>query len=233
MQLLVADQEGGLTGDEAALWLDRWQILVRTKAPGAHAQIVERHHDVLRRLLLRMESQLAGDGVMSILDEAVVAECRLAKNFLVSVGGVNPDQALYGRTPPIVADFEPASGLPLDDSGAGIAGSSRHQHRLWEIPVQSMVDLTARQRVERAARAKTRRTTESLELQAGDQIEFHRPADGEGLPPWLQLSQGRPRSDGKAATCKCARRACEEHWCYLRRWRSQQWNGLDPRRLRL
>eukprot|EP00974_Lingulodinium_polyedra_P008335 795162-Lingulodinium_polyedra.AAC.1 len=37
-----------------------------------------------------------------------------------------------------------------------------------------MVDLTARQRVERAARAKTRRATESLELQPGDHVEFHR-----------------------------------------------------------
>eukprot|EP00969_Alexandrium_andersonii_P007698 335701-Alexandrium_andersonii.AAC.1 len=66
-----------------------------------------------------------------------------------------------------MADFKPASDLALDDSGSGIAGVSRHCHRLREIPVQTMVDLTARQRVERAARAKTRRAPESLELQLG------------------------------------------------------------------
>eukprot|EP00974_Lingulodinium_polyedra_P000275 25781-Lingulodinium_polyedra.AAC.1 len=74
-----------------------------------------------------------------------------------------------------MADFEPAAEIQLDDSGSGIAGVSRHHHRLREIAVQSMVDLTARQRIERAARAKTRRATESLELMPGGQVEFHRP----------------------------------------------------------
>ena len=48
--------------DEAAQWMDRWQIQIRSKQPGAHAQMVERHHDIFRRLLLKVEHVMhAGD----------------------------------------------------------------------------------------------------------------------------------------------------------------------------
>eukprot|EP00972_Heterocapsa_arctica_P083796 12348497-Heterocapsa_arctica.AAC.1 len=63
---------------------------------------------------------------------------------------MSPYQALYGRMPPIMAEFEPLSDTQLDDVSSGIPGVSRHHHRLREIAVQTMVDLTAKQRVERA-----------------------------------------------------------------------------------
>ena len=44
------------------------------KEVGAHAQIVERHHDVLRRLLLRTEEQLTAEGPV-IPEQALIAEC--------------------------------------------------------------------------------------------------------------------------------------------------------------
>ena len=175
MRLLIADQERGLLSDESAQWMDRWQIQVRSKEPGAHAQMVERHHDIFRRLLLRVESQLAEEGVMGIPLPMIVAECALAKNLLLSVGGSSPYQGLYGRMPPIMAEFEPLSDTQLDDVSAGIPGVSRHHHRLREITVQSMVDLTAKQRIERAMRAKTRGTVESEMFENGDLVEFHRP----------------------------------------------------------
>ena len=33
MRLLIADRESGLVGEEAAQWLDRWQIQIKTKEP--------------------------------------------------------------------------------------------------------------------------------------------------------------------------------------------------------
>ena len=104
MRLLVADQEGGLLADESAVWLDRWQIQLRTKEPGTHAQLVERHHDMFRRLLLRVESQIDEDG-LAIPLPIIVAECCLAKNLLTSVVGTSPYQAVFGRQPPIFADL--------------------------------------------------------------------------------------------------------------------------------
>ena len=85
--------------DEAAQWLDRWQIELKTKVPGAHAQIVERHHDILRQLILRVEMALAEQGI-AITTEVLVAECSLVKNLIVSVGGHCPYQGLYGTMPP-------------------------------------------------------------------------------------------------------------------------------------
>ena len=34
MKILLSDEEGGLKSDEAAQWLDRWQIQVRLNGAG-------------------------------------------------------------------------------------------------------------------------------------------------------------------------------------------------------
>ena len=102
-------------------------------------------------------------------------ECVFTKNLLTSIGGVSPYQAVYGRMPPIMAEFEPSSDLAMDDSDGGTPGISRHHHRLREVAVQTIVDLTAKQRVERAARAKARKASESMQLESGDLVDFHRP----------------------------------------------------------
>ena len=173
MRVLVADQERGLMGDVAASWMDRWQIQLRSKEPGAHAQIVERHHDMLRQLLHRVEKQVEEEG-LNIPLGMVISECFLAKNLLTSIGGVSPYQALYGRVPPILSEFEPQSDTQLDDSGPGVPGVSRGHHRLRELAVQTIVELTAKQRLDRALKSKTRRPAEQLELQAGDLVDFYR-----------------------------------------------------------
>ena len=83
-------------------------------------QIVERHHELLRRLLLRVESQLQAEG-FNLPTEVVVAECILAKNVLTTVGGHTPYRALYGRDPPGLAEFEPQSETVLDDRSGGVS----------------------------------------------------------------------------------------------------------------
>ena len=107
--------------------------------------------------------------------EIIVAECSIIKNILLAVGGYSPYVALYGRLPPLLAEFEPASETQLDDISAGIPGISRHHLRLREIAVQTMVELTAKARMERALNSRTRRSREQLELAKGDQVDFHRP----------------------------------------------------------
>lgn len=72
-------------------------------------------------------------------------------------------------------EFEPKSECQLDDASAGIPGVSRFHHRLREIAVQSMIELTAQQRLNRALKSHMRRPLEALQLQSGDEVDFYRP----------------------------------------------------------
>eukprot|EP00959_Pyramimonas_sp_CCMP1952_P362136 7584423-Pyramimonas_sp.AAC.1 len=65
-------------------------------------------------------------------------ECALIKNLLITVAGYSPYQAVYGRLPPLLAEFEPVSDCQIDDQSAGIPGISRHHHRLREVAMQAM-----------------------------------------------------------------------------------------------
>ena len=80
----------------------------------------------------------------------IVAEAVLAKNTLVKVAGQTPYRGFFGREPPGLADFEPSSETQLDDASGCVSGYSRHNHRIREIAVASMVQETAQQRIERA-----------------------------------------------------------------------------------
>ena len=96
MRMLIADGESGLASEEVAQWLDRVFIELKTKAPGEHAQMVERHHELLRRTILKIEDQCKAER-MSVAFAVIVAEAVLAKNTLVKVAGQTPYRGLYGR----------------------------------------------------------------------------------------------------------------------------------------
>ena len=175
MKVLIADGETGLVSEEVAQFLDRQNpaVQLKTKAPGEHAQMVERHHELLRRFLLRVESQLRSEGLVVPM-EVIVAECILAKNVLTTVAGHTPYRALYGREPPGLAEFEPQSETALDDRSGGVAGFSRNHHRVREMALAAMVQESAQMRLERALNSKTRLAVEQLELQPGDLVDFWR-----------------------------------------------------------
>ncbi|CAK0800860.1 unnamed protein product [Prorocentrum cordatum] len=183
MKLLIADIEGGLHGEEAYQWLDRWGIEMKAKEEGSHAQLVERHHDLVRKIIHRVQAQLAEEGIVMPL-EIVIMECALIKNLLITVAGYSPYQAVYGRLPPLLAEFEPVSDCQIDDQSAGIPGISRHHHRLREVAMQAMVEMTAKDRLRRALRSKTRAPHEALQLVVGDQVDFHRPPSTKEESGW-------------------------------------------------
>ena len=87
--------------------------------------------------------------------EMIIAECFLIKNLLISMNGTSPYQTVFGRVPPLLAEFEPAAECQLDDLSAGIPGVSRHHHRLREVALAGMVELTARERMKRAFNSRT------------------------------------------------------------------------------
>ena len=120
MKYLVADGESGLASEEVAQYLDRCvpPIELKTKAPGEHAQMVERHHELFRRILLRIEAQLAEEG-LRVPMAAIVAEGALAKNSLITVARQTPHRGLYGREALGLAEFGPTSETQLDDASGG------------------------------------------------------------------------------------------------------------------
>ena len=75
-----------------------------------------------------------------------------------------------------MSEFEPTSETQLVDDEGGNARVFRHHLRLRELAIQTMVDLTAKQRVERAAASKTRVAGEAKGFDQGDQLEFFRRA---------------------------------------------------------
>lgn len=152
-ELIVADGEKGLVSEEVAQWLDRHSCQLKPKAPKEHAQMVEGHHELLCRILLRVEAQLAEEGIPMPLD-VILAECILANSCLLKVAGHTPYRALYGRGPPGLAEFEPTSETQLDDTSGGVPGHSRHHLRVREIAVGAMIQEAAQLMLERALASK-------------------------------------------------------------------------------
>ena len=115
MRVLIAEGEKGLASEEVAQWPDRWKVELKAKAPGEHAQMVERHHELLRQLLHRVEAQLGDEGIAMPI-EVIIGECLLAKNVMTTIAGHSPYRAVFGRDPPMLAEFElpgAVSGKPM------------------------------------------------------------------------------------------------------------------------
>ena len=61
---------------------------------------------------------------------------------------------------------------------------SRHHHRLREVSVQSMVEMTARQRMDRALTSKSRMPHQQMKLEVNDTVDFHRPTSTKEESGW-------------------------------------------------
>lgn len=99
MTRLVSDHERALCSDYGRSWADRWSVTLVFRARGAHARLVKRRSELLRRQLPLVDEQLSRDGVI-VSDDQILDECVLAKNSLLSLtGGSTPYKALLGRAP--------------------------------------------------------------------------------------------------------------------------------------
>ena len=70
-KLIIADGETGLDSEEVKRWPDIMRSEIKPKAPGQHAQAVERHHDLLRQTLHRFEDQLREEGIRVPFDVVI------------------------------------------------------------------------------------------------------------------------------------------------------------------
>ena len=200
---IVADQEGGFNSPAALAWLAARDIKMIPKAKYSHAQMVERHHEVLRRQMHLLSEQALNEGIKTNL-EAVLCESLYAKNCLFRVGNMTPYQAVLGKVPPLYDVIAAEDGATVTESNSEVLRSRA---------IQAMVQATSEAKMQRANRTKTRASGELLELQIGDQVDYYRKGSTKDISGWqgpatvcdlTQLSQGQVgvKWQGKVLLCR-------------------------------
>ena len=198
---IVGDQEGALNSDAARAWATRWQVELKFRPRKSHAHTVERHNELLRNQLHRVEGQFQREGI-NVPHSCILDECLFAKNSMLSVHGRSPFQALLGRNPNPLREFEPQSETVLDDEGDGVPGISRNINRLREAAIHSMVRGTAQDRMDRAMNSRTRPTAQIQDISIGDFVDFHRDPPNKDMSGWagparvVDISRQRENSIG-------------------------------------
>jgi len=180
---LVSDQEGALNSDAARTFATRWNFELVLRPRKAHARMIERHNELLRQQLHRVEGQLQREGI-ALPPHIILAETLLAKNVMLSVHGASPQKAVFGQTLPMLRDFEPETDTAFDDDADGIPGCSRHVNRLREAALHSIVRGTAQDRVDRALNSRTRPAAIVHDLVIGDTVDFHRDPPNKDMSGW-------------------------------------------------
>eukprot|EP00971_Amphidinium_carterae_P030095 591580-Amphidinium_carterae.1 len=178
---LVSDQEGGIMSDWSGVQLGRWGISRMPLPERSHASVVERHHAIIRDTFVRVRDQCVSDGV-PYTDSLVLDESVFAKNVLTNIGGFSPYQAVFGRTPPLmITDFEQAPLETLRDDGETSLGQTA---RIRELAVACMTESLATDRVKRAMKAQTHRSSKEMNLEIGQLVDFYRTPVGKERPGW-------------------------------------------------
>ena len=159
----VRDQEGAPTSEVAAAFLQTWQCGRKLKPEGAHAHIVERHHEIFRQTLHSVVEQ-SDQASLVILSRHCVGETNFAHNCFVQVDGWLPYQAVLGRIPETMFSPENTAIGAVLSGDSGLVGTSVGAVRFREIAVNAFAIAFARDRAARALKAKS--------LPAGQRHEF-------------------------------------------------------------
>ena len=90
--------------------------------------------------------------------------------------------AVLGYQPGILPDIDQGGAWQDDDTIND--GMSRHAHRLRELAIQRIVEVTARERAQRALRSNTRQSSMTSQLHVGDNVEFFRAPSNKEMAGW-------------------------------------------------
>ena len=172
---IVADQEGGLASPAATAWMAHRDIQFRPKARYAHAQMVERHHALLRHQVHLLKDQTMEEGLRASF-ESLLSESVYVKNALMRVGSATPYEAVLGRVPRLFDVVGTEAGPDIQD---------RDADRLRSKAISAMIQATASSKLERASKHKSRVTGELLELSPGEQVDYWRQPATKDHSGWL------------------------------------------------
>ena len=104
---LITDGESGIVvAQKTTEYLARRGIKLHVRGKDQHARHVERRGALLRETIHRVESQMREEGLVGVPFVCVPAECVLAGNAMLTVGGSTPYNALYGRVPRVLPSFD-------------------------------------------------------------------------------------------------------------------------------
>jgi hypothetical protein len=171
MQTLVLDEEGGMRGRCALDWAEANNIGLKYKAPRQKAWLVERHNELLRRGLHTTETQMVKEGI--VLPFPVILSIVLfAKNSLTVINDSTPYQAVMGRQPSILPPLEGGYNGSLVDDQSRPESDCRGVSRTRELAACNIIESTARMRMERANKHKTRPAVETMEHAAGNLVDI-------------------------------------------------------------
>ena len=120
---------------------------MKTKAPGQHAQVVERRGAILRHSMHCVEEQLTKEGV-TITFKQLLAESVFSGNALITHNGASPYNARMGTQPAMLPEL-----AALPDTTT--TGPARFAHRIREVSLQKIIESTALGRINRAMRIHT------------------------------------------------------------------------------
>ena len=171
---LVSDQEGAFQSPISATFLERKGIDLKLRAKEQHAQTVERHHEILRQQLHKLEEQCTSDGIRASF-QMILAEATYAKNALFRCGHHTPYEAVFGRTPSLLAPLQYESGADI---------SERDCEKLRHAAIESMIQASAHDRVVRASASRTRPAGELLGIEVGELVEFFRKPSTKDTSGW-------------------------------------------------
>ncbi|CAK0867548.1 unnamed protein product [Prorocentrum cordatum] len=89
MAVLTVDGEGAMASEEAGVALGRMGTTRKLKAPGQHAQVVEPHHEILRKQLHLIDAQCR-ESEIKVPFARRLAEAVYVKNAFLTIGQGTP-----------------------------------------------------------------------------------------------------------------------------------------------
>ena len=136
-----------------------------------------RHHEILRQTVHRLREQLIQEGV-PFTNEMLVDEACFAKNAMLSIGKTTPYKAVVGQAPNLLQDFEMPNTSMLEDP------QHIHRARARELALGTIVEQTARMRVERTLKAKSRVSGQVRDFKNGDLVDVYRAPPNKDMDGW-------------------------------------------------
>ena len=177
---------------ETAIWrsfnvgayFQRNGITLKPRAPNQHARYIEKRNDILKQALRRIDTQLEEENIQLPLSERL-SQAVFAGNALLSINGSTPYNAVYGRVPLLLPDYNQYHD-PKDELGATPKQMGlRNTQRLREMAIQAMVEGSAAARINHALRSKTQAPQQLADLKVGDLVEFYRRPNTKDACGWF------------------------------------------------
>jgi hypothetical protein len=164
------DGEAGLMKSEVGLALQRKHGIVSIVKPSTqHAKYIERRGQILRDAILKIRHQVKEE-TMVVPFSRILSEAVFCGNAMLTVNGMTPYIAVYGRTPPALPGPEQFE----NPDDAKLPATVGETHRIRELAVMGMVEGSATDRLRRALATKSTVSAAVQNFHLGEKVDFWR-----------------------------------------------------------